>query len=300
MNERASESMSPPTVSQPYGTSWLITGAGGQLGHNLVAALHDDQVVALTRADLDLTNGAAVDAAIDEYRPQVVVNAAAYTAVDAAEKDQARAFAANASAPRLLATAVRKVGGRLIHVSTDYVFDGAADAPYEPEDHPAPRTVYGRSKLDGELAVRQTLPDASYVVRTAWVYGGPGPNFVDMMRRLERERDTVDVVADQIGSPTWVGDLASALVALGRSDTPAGVLHYVNTGRASWCELAREVFRLVGADPSRVRAVDSGVFPRPAPRPAWSVLSTASWVGHGLPAPRAWQEALAESLLRTG
>jgi dTDP-4-dehydrorhamnose reductase len=131
------------------------------------------------------------------------------------------------------------------------------------------------------------------------VYGGPGPNFVDTMRRLERARDTIDVVDDQIGSPTWVHDLAAALVALGRSDVPAGVLHYANAGQASWCELAREVFRLSGADPARVHAVDTQAFPRPAPRPTWSVLSTASWTGVGLPAPRPWQEALAESL-RTG
>ena len=280
-------------------TIWLITGAGGQLGHHLLAALDGEPVIAMTRADLDITDGAAVDSVIDQHRPDIVVNAAAYTAVDAAEEDTATAFAVNASAPRLLATALRRVGGRLIHVSTDYVFDGAAGVAYEPNDPTAPRSVYGQSKLDGELAVRQTLPGAAHVVRTAWVYGGPGPNFVDTMRRLERARETVDVVDDQVGSPTWVRDLAGALVALGRSDVPPGVLHYANAGQASWCELAREVFRLVGADPARVHAVGTDAFPRPAPRPTWSVLSTASWTESGLPAPRPWQEALAESM-RTG
>jgi dTDP-4-dehydrorhamnose reductase len=278
---------------------WLVTGARGQLGHHLLDQLTGEDVVGLARADLDITDGAAVDAAIEQYRPDVVINAAAYTAVDAAEEDTATAFAVNASAPRLLATALRKFGGRLIHVSTDYVFDGASGVPYEPDDRTSPRSVYGQSKLDGELAVRQTLPDAAHVVRTAWVYGGPGPNFVDTMRRLESARDTIDVVDDQIGSPTWVHDLAAALIALGRSQAPPGVLHYANTGQASWCELAREVFRLVGADPARVHAVGTESFPRPAPRPTWSVLSTASWTRLGLPAPRPWQEALAESL-RTG
>jgi dTDP-4-dehydrorhamnose reductase len=155
--------------------------------------------------------------------------------------------------------------------------------------------VYGRSKLAGEQAVRAALPD-SHVVRTAWVYGGPSPNFVDTMIKLEQSRDTLDVVDDQIGSPTWVRDLAAALIALGSSATPGGVLHYVNTGQASWCDLAREVFRLVGADPSRVRPVSSAQFPRPAPRPAWSVLGTTSWTNRELPAPRSWQAALADAL----
>lgn len=272
---------------------WLVTGAGGQLGTHLVAALDGEDLVALSRAELDITDGAAVDDAIREARPDVVINAAAYTAVDDAEQDAATAFAVNASAPRLLATSLQRAGGRLIHVSTDYVFAGDADRPYEPDDETGPRTVYGQSKLDGELAMRASLPSASYVVRTAWVYGGPGSNFVDTMRALEQSHETIDVVDDQVGSPTWVADLADALIALGRSAAPAGVLHYANTGQASWCDLAREVFRLVGGDPSRVHPTTTDAFPRPAPRPAWSVLSTRSWTDAGLPAPRPWQAALA-------
>jgi dTDP-4-dehydrorhamnose reductase len=133
-------------------------------------------------------------------------------------------------------------------------------------------------------------------VRSAWVYGGPGPNFVDTMLRLERSRDTLDVVDDQIGSPTWVADLAAALVELGSAAPPGGVLHYANSGQASWFELAREVFRRTGADPERVRPVDSAAFPRPAPRPAWSVLSTRAWTDAGLSAPRRWQDALTAAL----
>ena len=273
---------------------WLITGAGGMLGRDLCAVLAEageTDVVAAGRADLDITDAAAVRSAVDGA--DVVVNAAAWTNVDGAETDEPAATAVNGYAVRNLAEAA---GKRLIQVSTDYVFDGAAGVPYEPTDQTTPRSVYGQSKLDGELAVLQTLPDASHVVRTAWVYGGPGANFVDTMRRLERQRHTVEVVDDQVGSPTWVRDLAAALVVLGRSDVPPGVLHYVNSGRASWCELAREVFRLVGADPARVHAVDTAASRRPAPRPVWSVLSTASWTNSGLPAPRPWPEALAESL----
>ena len=274
---------------------WLVTGAGGQLGTHLLQLLDGADALAVTRAELDITDGDAVDALIRNARPDVVVNAAAYTAVDAAEEAVDAAFAGNERGPRLLAESLARHGGRLVHVSTDYVFAGDAARPYEPDDPTGPRTVYGRSKLAGEQAVRAALPD-SHVVRTAWVYGGPSPNFVDTMIKLEQSRDTLDVVDDQIGSPTWVRDLAAALIALGSSATPGGVLHYVNTGQASWCDLAREVFRLVGADPSRVRPVSSAQFPRPAPRPAWSVLGTTSWTNRELPAPRSWQAALADAL----
>jgi dTDP-4-dehydrorhamnose reductase len=276
---------------------WLITGAGGQLAthaENLLRNAGDD-VLALSELDLDITDDSAVDRAVADARPDVVFNAAAYTAVDKAESDEATAAAVNEDGPRLLAEAVERHGGHLLHVSTDYVFGGDATEPYEPDDVPAPRTVYGRTKLAGELRVRATLPDRAHVVRTAWLYGGPG-QFVDTMQRLERERDTIDVVNDQIGSPTWVGDLAAALIELGRADVPGGILHYVNAGRASWFDLAREVFRLAGADPERVHPTDTASFPRPAPRPAWSVLSTASWTSAGLTAPRPWQDALAEAM----
>jgi len=287
-------------VSEPVTTDrhWLITGAAGQLGHHLVRRLTaaGARVTAVPRAELDITNGEDVDAAISRLRPDVVVNAAAYTAVDAAETDEATATAVNATGPGNLATALARHGGRLLHVSTDYVFDGAAHEPYEVDATPAPRTAYGRTKLAGELAVRAALPDRAFVVRTAWVHGGPGPNFVDTMLRLEHERPTVDVVSDQVGSPTWVGDLAGALIELGRCDAPAGTLHYANTGTASWFDLARATFELAGADPDRVRPVSSEQFTRPAPRPAWSVLSTRSWTDLGLSAPRPWRTALAASI----
>jgi dTDP-4-dehydrorhamnose reductase len=281
-------------------TRWLVTGARGQLGTHLVALLAGSDVVAVDLPELDVTSAAAVDAVVRDVRPDIVVNAAAYTAVDEAETDEDAALAVNGTAPGLLAAAVARIGGRLLHISTDYVFDGAACEPYEPTDPTHPRTAYGRTKLAGERAVLAALPSA-VVVRTAWLYGGPGRNFVDTMVALEQSRDTVDVVADQIGSPTWARDLAGGLVALGEAPDHGGaVLHYVNTGRASWHELAQEVFRLVGADPARVRGVTSAEFVRPAPRPPWSVLSTTSWTDRGLPAPRDWRSALRDCLSPAG
>ncbi|MDT4920933.1 MAG: dTDP-4-dehydrorhamnose reductase [Pseudonocardiales bacterium] len=277
-------------------TRWLVTGARGQLGTHLTALLDPSTVVAVGRAELDVTSGAAVDAIVRDVRPDVVVNAAAYTAVDDAESDEAAAALVNADAPGLLASAVARTGGRLIHVSTDYVFAGDAHAPYEPTDETGPRTAYGRTKLAGEQAALAALP-STVVVRSAWLYGGPGRNFVDTMVSLERSRDTVDVVADQLGSPTWVRDLAGALVALGSAPgAEGGVLHYVNTGKASWFELAQEVFRLIGAEAGRIQPATSAAFVRAARRPAWSVLSTRSWTDRGLPAPRGWRTALRECL----
>jgi dTDP-4-dehydrorhamnose reductase len=278
-------------------TRWLVTGAGGQLGNRLLEVLAGEDVVAPTHGELDITEPAAVRETVARHRPDVVVNAAAYTAVDAAEEDEATADRVNHLGAGNLATAVAEVGGRLVHVSTDYVFGGDATEPYDIDAAVGPTGAYGRTKLAGERAVLSALPARAHVVRTAWVYGGPGPNFVDTMLRLERERETVDVVADQIGSPTYAADLAAALVELGRrADRPGGLLHYVNAGQASWFELAREVFRLAGADPERVRPSDSAAFPRPAKRPAWSVLSTRAWTAAGLPRPRPWSDALAAAL----
>ena len=279
---------------------WLVTGAGGQLGHHVTARLQRDgaEVVALTRQQLDITARADVERAIAAHRPDVVINAAAYTAVDAAETDEHTAHLVNAVGPELLAAALAESGGRLIHVSTDYVFDGTADRPYEPDDPVGPQTAYGRTKLAGEIAVQSVLPERSHIVRTAWVWGGPGPNFVDTMLRLERERPTIDVVNDQIGSPTWVGDLASALVELGRSSVGAGTLHFVNSGQASWFDLAQAVFVVVGADRARVKPACTDRASRPAPRPAWSVLSTASWASARLAPPRPWRDALSAALSR--
>jgi dTDP-4-dehydrorhamnose reductase len=256
---------------------WLVTGAAGQFGHHVSdQRASGADVVAVTATGLDITDRAAVDETIAAYRPDVVLNAAAYTAVDAAETDEQPADAVNQHGPRLLAEAVRRCGGRLLHVSTDYVFDGTASRPYEIDDPVGPQGAYGQTKLVGERAVG-VLPDRAHVVRTAWICGWPGPDFVDIMLCLERERETLDVVADQIGNPTWVAELAAALIELGASAVPAGVLHYVNGGQALWFDLAREVFRLVVAEPSRIRPADTAAFPHPARRPAWCCLRGRGW-----------------------
>ncbi|WP_027500206.1 dTDP-4-dehydrorhamnose reductase [Rhodococcus sp. UNC363MFTsu5.1] len=274
----------------------FVTGAGGQLGTQLLrrgtAAGLD--VVGFGSRDLDITDGEAVDRVVEPGT--VVINCAAYTAVDAAESDEQAAERVNVLGPRNLASATARVGARLIHVSTDYVFAGDADRPYETDAATGPRTAYGRTKLDGERAVLAADPTA-LVVRTAWVYTGIGADFVATMRRLERERDTVDVVDDQIGSPTYAGDLADGLLQLaGSPAVPGGVLHATNSGQASWFDLARAVFAGVGADRERVHPCTSAQFVRPAPRPAYSVLSGASWVGAGLTPLRPWQEALTAAL----
>ncbi|WNV74791.1 dTDP-4-dehydrorhamnose reductase [Geodermatophilus sp. DSM 44513] len=284
-------------------TSWLVTGARGQLGHDLLAVLADrpgDRVTAVGRAEVDLTDEAAVRGCVREWLrgaagPAVLVNAAAYTAVDDAETDRDTAALVNAAAPGWLAEEMAGAG-RLVHVSTDYVFDGQATRPYPVDAPTAPRSVYGQTKAAGERAVAAAGGDAT-TVRTAWVYGRHGGNFVRTMLRLEAERPTVSVVTDQVGSPTWSLDLARGLVALGGRAEPAPpVLHCTNTGAVSWWELARAVFALRGADPERVLPTTTDAFPRPAPRPAWSVLDTSAWTAAGLPAPRDWHSALSEAL----
>lgn len=276
-------------------TGWLVTGAGGMLGTELVARLRaeDAEVVALTRADLDLRDHDAVRAAVRDHRPATVVNCAAWTAVDAAEEQEAAARALNGDAVRALAGACTDTGARLVHVSTDYVFAGTGTEPYAEDAPTAPVNAYGRTKLAGERAVLEH--GDGYVVRTAWLYGAHGPSFVRTMIRLAAERETVTVVDDQCGQPTWTGDLADRIVTLARSGAPAGVYHGTNTGRTTWYGLAREIFTLLGLDPGRVLPTTSGAFPRPAPRPANSVLGQDRWAEAGLPPLRDWRAALHEA-----
>jgi dTDP-4-dehydrorhamnose reductase len=280
---------------------WLVTGAGGMLGRDLVSALSaeqvtdlsGDEVTALARKDLDVTDASAVAAAVPGH--DVVVNCAAWTDVDGAETHEQEATRVNGLGPQLLAAACAASGARLVQVSTDYVFDGAATTPYAEDAALAPRSAYGRSKAAGEAAVRGLLPDASYVVRTAWLYGEHGGSFVRTMAGLEATRETVDVVDDQRGQPTWTGDVAAAIVALVRAAAPAGTYHATSSGETTWCGLARAVFEELGADPSRVRPTTTDRFPRPAPRPAYSVLGHDAWHRAGLAPIRHWREALAES-----
>ena len=275
---------------------WLIVGSNGQLGHDLMELLGDD-AVGVDLPDIDITSLPSVEAVIADVDPDVVVNAAAYTAVDAAEEDEAVAMAVNGEGPANLAVVcAARPGVRLVQISTDYVFAGDAPHPYDEGAGTGPQSAYGRTKLAGEQAVRDNLPDRSYIVRTAWLYGVNGNNFVKTMLRLEGERDTVSVVTDQRGQPTWSRDLAAQVIALVESDAPAGVYHGTNSGEASWFDFTREIFRLAGADPERVLPTTAAEFQRPAPRPANSVLGHDRWALVGVAPMRPWQEALAEAL----
>jgi dTDP-4-dehydrorhamnose reductase len=279
---------------------WLITGAHGQLGSDLQRILVDDDVLALGRADLDVADVRGVMYAVADFRPDVVVNSAAYTAVDAAETDEDGAYRVNGVGAAAVASAVSRTGGRLIHVSTDYVFDGESSIPYDVNDRPAPKSAYGRTKLAGEQAVRELFPPA-YVVRTAWLYGATGGNFVKTMARLERERTTVSVVDDQFGAPTWTAQLAGALVELGRSPSvPAGIYHCTNSASTTWFNFARAIFQELGAEPSRVLPTTTADFPRPAPRPAYSVLSDRAWRNAGLTPLPHWRSALSQAFATVG
>lgn len=279
----------------------VVTGARGQLGR-LVVGLAADRgtgttVAAYSSAELDITDVRAVEEAVTAGC--TVINCAAYTAVDAAETDEDRAFAINAVGPRNLARACGRVGARLIHVSTDYVFDGTATRPYEVDAPTAPRSAYGRTKLAGEIAVLEELTDA-VIVRTAWVYDAVGKNFVTTMRRLESERETVTVVSDQIGSPTYARDLAAGLLEIEATPNLGGqILHHTNAGEASWFDLASAVFAAIGADPARVRPCSSAEYAVAAPRPAYSVLSNTAWIDAGLTPARAWRDALGAALATT-
>ncbi|MDV3223340.1 dTDP-4-dehydrorhamnose reductase, partial [Intrasporangium sp.] len=244
------------------------------LAHDLVPALRaaGHVVTAMGRYDLDVTEPAECVAAAAGH--DLLVNCAAWTRVDDAERAEAQAFAVNAVGAANIARGAAQAGARVAHISTDYVFDGQATRPYAAEHPPAPRSAYGRTKLSGEWAVRALCPD-SWVVRTAWLYGAGGPNFVSTMLRLAGDRGTLDVVDDQRGQPTWTRDLAELLVRMIDADAPAGTYHGTASGETTWHGLARAIFEAGGLDPQRVRATSSDAFPRPAPRPAYSVLSHA-------------------------
>ena len=275
-------------------TRWLVTGAGGMLGRDLTGLLCDrgETVTGLDRADLDVADMAAVTGAVAAYRPEVVVNCAAWIGVDEAEAHEEQALAVNGSGAANLAAACAAGRARLVQVSTDYVFDGTSDRPYAEHDVPAPRSAYGRTKLAGERAVLAGLPEAGYVVRTAWLYGAHGRSFPRTMVELEQQRPAVDVVDDQHGQPTWTVEMAGQILALMRSAARPGIYHATSSGQTTWFGLAREVFRLLGADPARVRPIPSSALARPAPRPAYSVLGHGAWIRAGIRPLGHWQPAL--------
>jgi dTDP-4-dehydrorhamnose reductase len=276
-------------------TRWLVTGAGGMLGLDVLAALEDRDVIACPRIDLDVTSADAVQKAIVDARPDVVVNCAAWTDVDAAEEHEDAAFAVNAVGPANIARACAMRSAALVHLSTDYVFDGLANAPYAEDSPLFPLSAYGRTKAAGEWAVRAMLPSRSWVVRTAWLYGAGGPNFVRTMIKLESTRQTVDVVDDQLGQPTWSAELARQIVRLVDAAAPYGIYHRTASGQTTWHGLARAVFEELGAEPDRVHPTTTDQFPRPAPRPVYSVLGHDASRRAGLPDLPNWRDSLAQA-----
>ena len=277
---------------------WLVTGAGGMLGRDLVSVLdgRGAEVAALRRTDLDITDRAAVRAALWHWQPDVVVNCAAWTAVDDAETHEADALLVNGQAVTELAAACADQGTVLVQPSTDYVFDGQASQPY-PEDSPtAPRSAYGRTKLAGEHAVLDQPGLAGYVVRTAWLYGAFGKSFVGTMIGRARRQLDVQVVDDQRGQPTWTVDVAGQIAALVAAAAQPGIYHATSSADTTWFELAQEVYQRLGADPARVRPVRSADYAAAAPRPAYSVLGHAAWAAAGVPPIGDWRDALHRAL----
>lgn len=274
----------------------VVTGADGQLGVELVRALAPlGEVVGTTIADLDLTD-AGCAGRVAALRPDWVVHAAAATDVDGCERDPAWALAVNGEGTRRVVEGCRRAGAGLVYVSTDYVFDGRKGTPYAEDDPPAPLNAYGRSKLAGEEATR-TLGGRWAIVRTAWLYGAQGKNFVKTILDRARAGQPLRVVDDQVGSPTYAADLADGIAML-RSGGHTGVFHVTNSGACSWFAFAREIVRLAGLSPDAVQPMTSAELDRPARRPAHSVLGSAAWQAAGFPPLRPWPDALAAMLAR--
>ena len=271
-------------------TKYLITGAAGMLGQDLQKALAGRDVTALGRADLDVSDLDAVRVAVAGH--DVVINASAYTKVDDAESHEADAYAVNAVGAQNLAIAASEISAKLVQVSTDYVFDGSATSPYDEATPLNPISAYGRTKAEGERLALAANPGGTYIMRTAWLYGAGGPNFAKTMLRLAASHATVSVVTDQLGQPTWTGDLARQIVELLDADAPPGVYHATNSGEASWYDFTREIFQIVGLDPERVTKTTGSEFVRPAPRPGYSVLGHDGWARAGISPMRNWRAAL--------
>ena len=276
----------------------VILGAGGQLGRELLASAPPGSVIAaLSRQELDVTDAGKVHDRIVAHRPTLVINAAAYTAVDAAESDSARAFAVNAQGAANVAEAAKTVGARLLHISTDYVFDGRGRVPYPPEADPNPLNVYGASKLEGERRVADVLEGHAMIVRSSWLYSRYGSNFVKTMLRLFSERDQIRVVADQIGVPTWGKSLAEVIWAAGAARQLGGIYHWSDGGSASWYDFAvaisGEARALNLVDRAvEIRPIRSDEYQTTARRPPYSVLDSTRSVIELAITTRHWRESL--------
>lgn len=273
----------------------LLTGAYGQLGRCLLDRVPAEWVLlACGSAELDITDRPAVERVVKKFRPDVIINAAAYTAVDKAETDRIRAMKVNAIGPENLAIAAHQQGARLIHLSTDYVFDGSKKTPYTESDLPCPINFYGLSKWEGEKRVFSVLPDA-VVIRTSWVFSEYGANFVKTMLRLAETRSEISVVNDQFGCPTYAGDLAQAIITLASRAEAAGVYHYCGDVAVSWCEFAQAIFVAAQLD-VLVKGIGSAQYPMAAARPVNSVLNTVRIAALGVEASD-WQNRVQSACL---
>lgn len=257
----------------------LVTGANGQLGNEIrsLADKYPSYLFVFTDLDtLDLTNKEEVSHFIGKNNFAYIINCAAYTAVDKAEEDAENAYRINRDAVSYLARAAQESGAKVIHVSTDYVFDGMGKRPYKENDATNPQSVYGESKLQGEKILRELCPE-SIVIRTAWLYSTFGNNFVKTMLRLGRERDTLSVVADQTGTPTYAGDLAQAILDIivwveTKENLPVGIFHYSNLGETTWYDFTRKIHKMAGIETCEVKPVTTAEYPTKAKRPQYSVL----------------------------
>lgn len=281
-----------------------VIGASGQLGSDAVAAFtkHGDEVVPLTHSDLELSNIDSVSACLQGMRPQVVVNTAAMHHVEKCEQEPEKAFAVNGLGTRNLALVARDIGATLMHVSTDYVFDGAKGSPYEESDAPNPLNVYGNTKLSGEYFVRGTV-EKHFVLRTSAIYGKSpcrakgGPNFIELMLKLAKERGTVRVVDSEFVTPTSTAELAAQMVKLSRCDS-YGLYHATAEGSCSWHEFAREIFALTSTQVN-LEVAGPNDFPAKVPRPKYSVLENRGLKSHQLNVFKPWQEGVREYLSLT-
>ncbi|MBN8201192.1 dTDP-4-dehydrorhamnose reductase [Bacillus sp. NTK034] len=267
----------------------LITGGEGQLGRELQKSLSSKHhSYSLGKGDLDITNKEKADLIINQLKPDIIIHAAAYTAVDKCESERKKAFEVNSLGAGYIASAGKKVNARIIYISTDYVFDGKKQSPYTEDDIPNPLSVYGMSKWLGERIVL-TNSDAT-VIRTSWLYGHEGKNFVKTMLELGKENREIKVVNDQIGSPTYVNDLAAVIEQL--IDKENSIYHFSNTGSCTWFTFAKRIFEEAGYDPARVQPITSAEYGVPAPRPAYSVMEHKAINNQGIKTPRHWEYAL--------
>jgi len=270
----------------------LITGSNGMLGHDLINALDDNHELILTTSKtLDITDKEDVIASIVEKKPDLVINSAAYTNVDGCEENQDLAYRVNGEGVRNLALACKQIGCPLVHISTDYIFNGENTQPWVEDDEIGPISVYGKSKLEGEEAILEIL-DKYFIVRTAWLYGLNGGNFPKTMLELAKNHSEITVVYDEVGTPTYTLDLAKAISELIETDY-YGIYHLTNSGSCSWCEFARYIFKIADVD-VKVMPVTASEFARPAPRPHYSVLNNKNWIEHGFEPLRNYKEAIKE------